>query len=52
MVTAARVARLFGMDPVAVLDGDPFLFALRVAAARAAVRDMESEEKEVDRGSR
>lgn len=50
MVTAARVARLFGMDPVAVLDGDPFVFQLRVAAARAVVRDMEREE--VDRGSR
>jgi hypothetical protein len=44
VVTAARVARIFGMDPVAVLDADPFEFEVRVAAARAAVRDMESEE--------
>lgn len=42
MVTAARVARLFGMDPVQVLDADGFEFDLRVAAAAVVVRDMES----------
>ncbi len=49
MITAARVARLFGMDPVAVLDADVFEFELRVAAAAVVVRDME---REVDDGSR
>ncbi len=50
MVAAARVARIFGLDPVAVLDSDPFEFEVRMAAAQAAVRDMNSEE--VDRGGR
>lgn len=41
---AAKVARVFGLDPVMVLDSDPFEFEVRVAAARAAVREVEREE--------
>lgn len=43
MITAAQVARIFRMDPITVLDADPFTFEVRMAAARAAVRQMEQE---------
>lgn len=43
MVTAARVARLFGMDPLTVLDADAFEFKLRAACAQVVIRDMEKE---------
>ncbi len=43
MVIAARVARIFSIDPITVLDADPFEFEVRAAAARAVIRDMEKE---------
>lgn len=43
MVEAGRVARIFGMDPVAVLRSTPFEYEVRVAAAQAVARDMEKE---------
>lgn len=43
MVIAARVARIFSMDPLQVMDADPFEFELRQAAAAVVVRDMEKE---------
>lgn len=43
MVTAARIARLFGMDPLTVLDADAFEFKVRAACAAVVVRDMEKE---------
>ncbi|MBK8168136.1 MAG: hypothetical protein KDH08_04310 [Anaerolineae bacterium] len=43
MVTAARIARLFGMDPLAVLDADSFEFSVRAACAQVVLRDMEKE---------
>lgn len=39
-MTAARVARLFSMDPLAVLNADPFEFKVREACAEVIVRDM------------
>lgn len=43
MIAAGQVARIFSIDPITVLDSDPFVFEVRMAAARAVVRQMEQE---------
>ena len=37
------MARIFGLDPLTVLDADPFERDVRLAAAKAAIRQMEKE---------
>lgn len=51
LVTVARVARTFRMDPVAVLrdGGDPRLVHIRIAAMLAVARDEEEQAKRAKR---
>jgi hypothetical protein len=43
VVTAARIAEMFHVDPLLVLDGDDLSWMLRVACARVVSRDHEEQ---------
>lgn len=49
MVTIARVAKMFGMDPVAVLQdgGDETILHIRLAAYAVAARDEEEQARKM-----
>jgi hypothetical protein len=45
-VAAARIARTFKIDPIVVLDAEPFEWLARIAAHNVVVLDAEKANKE------
>ena len=52
VVTAARVAKVFRLDPVDVLDSEPFEWMLRIACYEVIAEDMEKANREQERRSK
>lgn len=54
MVQIARVAHVFGQDPVALLrdDGDEFITLVRIAAAQVIARDEKAQADEIQANSK
>jgi hypothetical protein len=52
VVTIARVGKMFGMDPVAVLEdgGNEAIMHIRLAAYAVAVRDEEAQAAKMKKG--
>lgn len=51
---AGRLAKLFGLDPLMLLQdgGDPFVTQVRIAAARVVQRDEEEQQRKQSSGMR
>lgn len=54
MQTAARVAKVFSQDPVAMLDdgGDDFITHVRLAAVKVVQRDEAKQQEEQNRNAK